>query len=159
MRKIGVAVCDANVLIDLAKSDCDLIAEIVAYCGTVYVPDMVFREVFNLDDREAERLGLSIVDTPAVLDRFPGLSLQDSACLYLVREKGWACIANDKKLRRECLKAGGKVFWGLETVLLLVEEKQITKKRAETAARKIRTTNFEMDDALLEEFLKKLSEL
>jgi hypothetical protein len=31
MRKIGIAVCEANVLIDLANSDRDLIAEIVAY--------------------------------------------------------------------------------------------------------------------------------
>jgi hypothetical protein len=45
---------------------------------------------------------------------------------------------------------------GILGVGLLVEEKLIAKKRAETAARKIRATNFEMDDTLLEEFLKRL---
>ena len=64
MEKIGTAICDANVLIDLANSDRELIGEVVAYCGAVYVPDIVFREVDDLDERDAERLGLTIVDTP-----------------------------------------------------------------------------------------------
>lgn len=157
--KIGTAICDANVLIDLANADCAIIAEIVAYCGKVYVPDLVFREVYNLDEKTAADLGLILVDTPEPLERIPGLSQQDRSCLWLVAENGWACISNDKRLRKECQKTGGKVYWGLEILLLLVEAKLITKKRAETAAKEIRVTNFEMGDNLLDDFLKKMSRL
>ena len=53
------AICDANVLIDYARADEALIAELVGFWGRVYVPDIVLREVRQLPRERAEALGSS----------------------------------------------------------------------------------------------------
>lgn len=151
------AVFDANVIIDYLQSDKELFREFIIYFGTVYVPDLVLAEVRELSVKQAEEIGLNIVETPLSFSKPKGLSLQDTACLYFVKEKGWICVTNDKKLRNECIKAGGKVMWGLETLLMLVKTNLISRNKALSVAKKIKTKNPEVTEELMNRFIERLT--
>jgi len=153
------AICDANVLIDYVKADEDIIRELVAYWGTVNVPDRVLFEVKQLPLSRAEELGLKVIETPLTLPPGAGLSGPDRACLHYVITEGWTCIANDRALRKACIKQGGTVVWGLSMLLLLVSSRQITKARALDVAVRINADNPEITDQILEDFKAKLSKL
>ena len=144
------AICDANVLIDYLDSDEDIIRELVAYWGTVHVPTRVLHEVKTLSAERAVGLGLSVIETPLVLPPTPGLSGPDRACLHFALAEGWVCITNDRPLRRECGRLGCKVVWGLEMLLLLVADGQISKARSKGIAEQIATINPEITISLLE---------
>lgn len=101
--------------------------------------------------------GLSIIETPLVLEEIRGLSGPDRACLHFVLTEGWTCIANDTLLRRECIRRGGKVIWGLEMLLNLVSSSQITCARALGVAGKIAEVNPEITNEIIMVFREKLS--
>lgn len=151
------AICDANVLIDYAAADEDIIRELVKYWGTVYVPTRILNEVRKLPIERAKDLGLTVIETPLTLPSAPGLSGPDRACLHFVLAEGWTCIANDTLLRRECKRQGGKVVWGLEMLLKLVSAGQITNARAMGIAEKIGSINPEITAKILVEFKAKLA--
>jgi rRNA-processing protein FCF1 len=151
-----VAICDANVLIDYFYVDDDLVRELVRYWGAVMVPDMVMAEVHGVTFDRAIELGLTIIETPSVLPIVGGLSLQDRSCLHYVIAQGWTCIANDRKLRKECVRNGGQVVWGLEMLLRLVASGQVTKDRARDLGRKISEFNPEIGQTVLNDFEDKL---
>ncbi|MDP3387444.1 MAG: hypothetical protein Q8S24_09425 [Eubacteriales bacterium] len=153
------AICDANVLIDYVHADEEIIRELVAYWGTVNVPDRVLFEVKQLPLARAEELGLTVIETPLILPPGAGLSGPDRACLHYVITEGWTCIANDRALRKACIKQGGTVVWGLEMLLLLVSTNRITKNRALDIAVKINADNPEITDKILTDFEEKLSKM
>ena len=126
-----VAICDANILIDFSKSDILIIKKIAEYYEQVCVPDIILQEVGVISDEEANKLGITIVETPLELEEVPSLSYQDRTCLYYVKQKKWTCLTNDKALRRHCEAAGGTVVWGLQMILKLVEANLITVSHAE----------------------------
>jgi len=154
--KVVVAICDANVLIDYCKADEDLIRELVGFWGIVTVPDIVLHEVLQLSLERAEALGLEIVETPLVLPEARSLSLPDRACLHFVLEKGWACIAKDRRLRNECARNGCPTVWGLEMLLKLVSAEMVTIDRARNAAIRIAADNPLINRATLADFLRQL---
>ncbi|MFZ4618694.1 MAG: hypothetical protein ACOYM2_21220 [Rectinemataceae bacterium] len=158
-KRREAAICDANVLIDYAAADEDVIRELVKYWGTVYVPTRILHEVRMLSIERAEDLGLTVIETPLTLPIAPGLSGPDRACLHFVISEGWTCIANDTLLRRECKRQGGKVVWGLEMILKLVSVGQITNARALGIAEKIGSINPEITAKILAEFKDKLAAL
>ncbi|GAH89544.1 unnamed protein product [marine sediment metagenome] len=80
----------------------------------------------------------------------------------MARENGWACATNDAKLRKECLKAGIEVIRGLKLLLILVEERRSTKKKAKNVAEStesIFSINRQITEDILEEFLNELAKL
>ena len=84
-KKKETAISDANILIDYASVDEDLIREIVIYWEKVFVPDVILYEVRDLSTERAMELGLTIIQTPlANLPERPKLSFQDRTCLYFV---------------------------------------------------------------------------
>jgi hypothetical protein len=153
------AICDANVLIDYMKADPDILRELVAYWGQVYVPDIVLAEVEQLPFTLATELGLSIIETPLSLPMRSGLSVQDRACLHFVMQNKWTCIANDRLLRSECIKAGGAVAWGMEMLVCLVSSGRITQARARDIGKKIHSDNPLITRDILESFQQKLNEI
>jgi shikimate 5-dehydrogenase len=155
-KRREAAICDANVLIDYAAADEDVIRELVKYWGTVYVPTRILHEVRKLPIERAKDLGLTVIETPLTLPSAPGLSGPDRACLHFVLSEGWTCIANDTLLRRECKRQGGKVVWGLEMLLKLVAAEQITNARALGIAERIGALNPEITAKILAEFKDKL---
>jgi rRNA-processing protein FCF1 len=158
MKAVG-AICDANVLIDYYKADEDLIRELVRFWENVFVPDIVLHEVHQISLERAEGLGLEIVETPLRLPVVKSLSLPDRACLYFVIENGWTCIANDRKLRKECISRGCTPVWGLEMLLTLVSAARITPARARDAAIRIEADNPLITRATLAEFLHQLGDI
>ena len=104
----GLLIMDANVLIDLAEVDRNLIRLISDHVGKVHVPLPVLREeVDQIDEAEYADLGIVPVDPPlqTAVDaaaRRAGLSFHDHLCLLLARDNGWTCVTNDGRLRREC---------------------------------------------------------
>ncbi len=151
-----IAICDANILIDFSKSDISIVKKIAEYYGQVCVPDIILQEVGVISDEEANRLGITIVETPLELEEVPSLSYQDRTCLYYVKKNKWTCLTNDIALRRHCKAAGGTVVWGLEMLLKLVDAELITANHAEKIARKINQVNPEINNKILEDFLAKL---
>ena len=109
-------------------------------------------EVHGFTEARAVELGLTITESPLLIEKHPALSVQDSICLYFVIHEGWTCIANDKRLRRECLNTGGSVVWGFEMLFLLVGASQITKEWALDIAEKITKTNPSIPPSVLESF-------
>jgi hypothetical protein len=152
----SAAICDANILIDYIDADEDILRELVKYWGIVYVPDRVLAEVHGFTNARAVELGLTIIESPLLLNNHPGLSAQDSICLHFVIQEGWTCIANDKRLRRECLNTGGSVIWGFEMLNLLVGASEITKERALDIVEKITKTNPSIPPSLLQSFKEML---
>jgi hypothetical protein len=155
----GAAICDANVLIDYVKADEHIFRELVAYWGTVFVPDIVLFEARQLSLTRADELGLTIIETPLALPPAPGLSKADRACLHYVLERGWTCIVNDRRLRSECIKQGGTVVWGLEMLLILASERRITKARARRIATRIKADNPLITGSIIDDFIDKLKVL
>lgn len=155
-----LAICDANVLIDYATTDEDIIREVALYWKKVYVPDCVLREVKQLSEERAKELGLTILETPfGELPYRKNLSVQDSACLYYVEKKKMVCLTNDVALRKACIQAGAEVVWGLQMLLYLVEKKQIVKARAKDIAGKIHKANPEITTKIYIDYLDKLKML
>jgi rRNA-processing protein FCF1 len=148
----SAAICDANILIDYIDVDADILRELVKYWGAVYVPDRVLAEVHGFTEARAVELGLTIIESPLLIEKHPALSVEDSICLYFVIQEGWTCIANDKRLRRECSSNGGSVIWGFEMLNLLVGASQITKERALAIAERITKTNPSIPPSVLESF-------
>lgn len=151
-----VAVCDANVLIDLFSVDEDLVREMVRYWKIVYVPDVVLFEVTGLSLQRAASLGLTVLETPLVLPVSQRLSFQDRACLHFATLNKWVCIANDVRLRKDCEAQGCRVVWGLEMLLLLVTSGQITRERALDCGRKIHAENPAITVEVLGQFERRL---
>lgn len=158
-KRRDAAICDANVLIDYLEADEDILRELVVYWGTVYVPTCVLHEVKTLSYERAEALGLTIIETPLELPSTPGLSGPDRACLYFAVSDRWVCITNDRLLRRECNRHECRVVWGLEMLILLVTDGQITKARAKGIAEQIAMINPEICNSLFESFCEKLESI
>ena len=55
-------VADANVLIDYAKTDPSVLALYIRHIGPIFVPMVILDEVDQLDARDCERLGLTIIE-------------------------------------------------------------------------------------------------
>ncbi|MGI5862446.1 MAG: hypothetical protein ACOX6T_10375 [Myxococcales bacterium] len=128
---------DANVLIDLCEADRTVIRLISQHVGQVLVPLPVLREeVDQIDEAECPDLGIVLIEpslqtAAEAATRRGGLSFHDHLCLLLARDKGAACVTNDRRLRRECAAENVPVRWGLETVALLVDVGALTPEAAE----------------------------
>lgn len=154
-----IAICDANILIDYSISDISIIKKIAEYYEEVCVPDIILQEVGVITDEQAKKLGITIVETPLVLEEVPSLSFQDRTCLYYVKQNKWECLTNDVALRKHCEAARGTVVWGLQMLLKLVEANLITTTYAEKIARKINQVNPEINKKVLNSFLDKLKKI
>lgn len=100
---------DANVLIDYAKTDRQVLALIAQVLGPVFVATPVFDEVRQLTEDDAWALGLTLVEPEtelliAAAEARGKLSFQGHVCLLLAREQGWMTFDSHGSVR-----AGG---WG-----------------------------------------------
>jgi len=153
---------DANVLIDFLDSDDSIFGLASEHIGRVHVPTLILEEeLTHQGDRDWAALGIHAVEPSLdVLARAArptvGLSFQDKLCLLLAKERGWTCVTNDKRLRRECKGAFVSVMWGLELVAILVERDALPALDAERVARAIQVANTFITPALLARFLKRV---
>lgn len=137
---------DANVLIDYAKTDRQVLALVVQVLGPVYVATPVFDEVQQLTEEDARTLGLTLVEPEtemliAAAEVRGKLSFQDHVCLLLAQERGWICVTNDKPLQSACFTEGVRWMWGLHLLLRLVEAGEMSAEDAISKAEAIRASN------------------
>lgn len=152
---------DANVLIDFATTDREVLALVVRHVGSVHVPRDVFDEVDQLDEATCAALGLIIVE--GTLDqlveagaRLGRLSFADRVCMILARDNGWTCVTNDGRLRRECESVGVPVRWGLQLMLALVDCGAMTADAAIVVAEAVGRTNPHMKTEVVVAFVRKV---
>jgi predicted nucleic acid-binding protein len=152
---------DANVLIDYAESDRGVLALIAQYVAAIHIPSPVLAEVRRLSSREAVRLGLEVVEptlaqaTEAARGAGP-TSFEDRLCLAVARDNGWACLTNDRALRRACGEWDVRCIWGLEVMGILVHAGHLAAKRAQAIAERIAEGNPYITRALLARFRQRI---
>lgn len=139
-------IVDANVLIDYCNSDLSILEALSSRIGRVHIGKPAVDEVDQLTLEEARERGFTVVvpELEIALDaasKRGGLSFSDRVTLLLARENSWCCITSEKELRRECVKEGVSVLWGLEPMKILVANGAITPAKALKAARLIRVSN------------------
>ena len=154
-------VLDANVLIDYCHTDRAVLSLVSEHITKIILPSPVLDKVNELDVDEVSSLGL-ILTSPtekqideALLMRGP-LSFDDSICLVMSIDLEAICITNDKALRRECETKGVSVMWGLEPMLLLVQQGQLTEREAFAISASMQKTNSYITKQILQRFRRKL---
>lgn len=152
---------DANVLIDFATTDPEVLALVVRHVGAVHVPREVFDEVDQLDEAACAKLGLQIVE--ASVDQLleagsqrGRLSFADRVCMALARDNGWTCVTNDGRLRRECLEAAVHVMWGFQLLISLVDCGAMTADAAIAVAEAVGRANPYMKPEVVAAFITKV---
>ena len=140
-------IMDACVLIDFIKTDRTVLELIVKHVGPVHVISPIVEEVDEIDDEnELLELGLMIME-PEIEDAYTAanhlgpISFQDRLCLLTAGRHGFACVTNDKSLRKLCRQEGIPLLWGLEILAELHKAGGISGKEAERIAQAIRESN------------------
>lgn len=158
-------ISDANVLIDFAAADLEVLGILAQSLGRIHVARDVLREVKALTESEATRLGLyicepSLEEIREAAARGGALSSRDKLCLAIARNRGWACLTNDQSLRKKCTDAGVKLVWGLEALLILVRNGHLSRARATKTAQQIHRNNpHHISTDIVSRFITLLSEL
>jgi rRNA-processing protein FCF1 len=160
-KKPEILLFDANVLIDLCNADKSLLKKLNDKLFDIYIPDLIISEVNNLDTSELKDFGINILNTPiSILNQAnfikASCSLQDTVCLIQAKNNHYSLATNDKKLRKECIKAGIKIYWGLELILILAEAGDLTKSKALKNVHIIANKNKVITKELVKDFEKKL---
>lgn len=147
MTHARLLLADADVLIDYAEADLEILALVSRYVGRVKVVDIVLdEEVRQISRADCGRLELEVIETEAeqvlrAQENRSSLSLKDCLCLVVARELGYELISNDRALRRRCEEEGIAVSWGLALMLDLLQGKHLSLKRALITARAIHVNN------------------
>ncbi|EIC23602.1 hypothetical protein [Thiorhodovibrio frisius] len=139
-------IIDANVLIDYAQTNRQILALAARHLGRLQVARVILDEVDQLTEADCHALGLSIVDEPVDLlasaaERGGALSFEDHVCLLLAKQNSWTCVTNDKRLRAECEKEGVSTFWGLRLLIELVRARHLDAEAAAATAQAIHESN------------------
>lgn len=156
-------ISDANVLIDFAEVDPEILRLMATTLWQLHVSMDVLREVRALSAQKARSLGLIICEP--TIDEIKeasapggGLSGPDRLCLAMAKGRGWACLTNDQRLRGECKSSGVQVLWGLEALVLLHKAEVLTKTHAVKTAEAIRKANpRHITEEILRRFCEQLS--
>jgi rRNA-processing protein FCF1 len=140
-------IMDACVLIDFIKAERSVLELVVKHVGPLHVTSPVVDEVNEIkDENELVELGLVIVE-PEIEDAFAAASqsgptsFQDRLCLLTAKRHGFACVTNDKNLRKLCKQEGVSLLWGLELLAELHRAGGLPGKEAEMIAQSIRESN------------------
>jgi hypothetical protein len=156
-------ISDADVLIDIAGADMEVLGIMAKFWRLHVAPD-VLREVKSLTPHKAKTLGLIICE-PTLEEyaeasiRGGPLSSNDKLCFAIARRRQWTCLTNDNLLRRECDDANVIKMWGLEAMVKLHKAGLLTKAHAIRTATAIHTANSKHISAkLLARFQKELAD-
>lgn len=154
----AVIISDASVLIDYYLADRRILSLIIENLGTIVVPRQVFDEVEQIDEAEAEDLGLIVIEpeysqvTEASARGGP-LSRADKLILILARDNNYICWTNDSHLRKRCVENSIRVYWGLEIMFPLCEGGHLPEHDAIRTGRSIYEINrFYITDEILQRF-------
>ena len=155
-------VVDANVLIDFESADLAILGVFAKKVGPVFVPNAVIENVSAVSLGDCDRIGLRLIQPN--LDQLieagenrGRLAFDDWLCLILARDHAYQCISNDKALRAECINCGVSVMWGLEPMLILAAQGELSCDEAESVAWKIHESNpVFVTESIISAFMNKL---
>jgi len=145
-KKRHFLILDANILIDFCQCDRTVFKLICRYVGQIYLATPVFNEINQIDEGDCLEFGIKLVEPKlehvllAAGEKGP-LSFQDKLCLILAKENGWACVTNDKPLRKRCKSEGVTIIWGVELICLLVESGGLPAEDAKDIILKMQEIN------------------
>lgn len=159
----SLLIVDACVLIDFWNADPTAISEVVRHVGDVHIAANVLAEVRQVDHSAAVSAGLIVVEPSlevmtAAANRRRGLSFQDKVCLVLAKERGWACVSNDGRLRAACGEDGVAVVWGLELLAQVVEAGALPVAAGVELAERMAAANRFLTQAVVAGFVARVSE-
>jgi len=157
-------ISDADVLIDYVQSAPNVLKLISNHAGKLHVAAPVLREVAQLEEADASKLGIEVIEptlaqvieASEVRRNKPALSGPDTICFIMARDNGWACLTNDKSLRRFCLDNKVNCIWGIEIMLHLVSLEKLSAERAYRTACDIQAKNKRIKSDIIEDFRRKL---
>lgn len=158
-----VVICDANILIDYAKSNKKILKSITQHLYEIWVPLPVWEEIKDLSNDDADDLGLNIKEPEleqiieASAMHGGGLSDQDNMCFIIARDEKAICATNEKPLRKKCADNNIEVLWGLEMMVQLCNKGKLSSDVAERTARKIASYNTTITEAIVARFLESIS--
>lgn len=158
----AVLLADADVLIDYAKSDPEVLALVAEHVGPLMTVSLVLDEVNELEAGDCARLGLGVVEaTTEQLLRAASApsraSFTDRVCFVVCLDRGWTCVTNDRGLQRLCQENRVTARFGLGLVVDLVAAGAISRGRAETVAQRIHAQNPDhINDRVIRGFLAAL---
>ena len=155
-----IVICDADILIDYGCSNKKILQLVTQNLYEIWVPLPVWEEVKDLSEKDAENLGLRIVEPTleAVIEASSmhggSLSDEDNICFIIARDEKAICATNDKHLREKCERHSIRVIWGLEMMVQLYDLGKLSQEIAESTARKISENNPAITKEIIEKFLK-----
>jgi len=163
VKQAGI-ISDANVLIDYAKSAPNVLRLISKYVRKLYVPLPVLREVDQLNKSDIAKLGTEIIEPTLaqlieagqIRQNKRSVSGKDAICFVMARDNNWACLTNDKPLRRICSAHKISCIWGLEIMLSLVSDEKLPAEKAYKIAQDIQSKNHYIKLKTVEDLRKKL---
>lgn len=132
---------DANVLIEYAHADEEILALVARHLGPTRVLSTTLSEVDEFETEDCRRLGIPIIEpTPAQRNEADGISSRtsrnDKLCFVACRQNGWTLATNDRLLRRLCERDEVPVRYALELAPDLFGAGQMSRPRAESVAEK-----------------------
>ncbi len=126
---------DACVLRDFLDVDADILGLLERFLGRAVVLTTTRDSVNGLTIEQCRILHLELEepsdeDFGLAASRIPGLAFDDRLCIEVSHRRGYICVTNDKRARKELKSRGVRHLWGLEILLELVRAGAITKARA-----------------------------
>ena len=159
----GTLLADANVLVDYARSDREILRLASEHLGPLSVVSTVLHgEVRQLDDRACARLAISVIEPTfdqlaEAIARPRSLSFHDWTCLVVARDDRHTLVTNDKVLRRACAREPVPTKWGLDLLLDLDLGGHITRARARRVVGALRELGQgHVTESILERFNRRL---
>ncbi len=159
--KIGTVVCDANILIDYFDNNKNVLSLAIDHCYDIYVPFPVFEEVEQMEENDAVKLGIRLIEPtlPQLLEAVNdegSLSNEDRLCFIIARDNGWICATNEKTLRNKCKRESVETIRGLKIMLELHALRKLSKQEAIETARKIKESNSRITELVIQDFCDEL---
>jgi rRNA-processing protein FCF1 len=166
MKIPQVIMIDANFIIDICEIDKKLLSKIVGAYKKIIIPNVILKEVYNLSENEAEKIGIDIIITEqsllktAITEKLKevsSLSFEDFVFLLLAEQIGLKCVTNDKKLFNECKSRKIDVIWGLELIIEMYKNRVLSKNQALAFVKDMMRINKRITDDVYKQFIAKLT--
>lgn len=160
----GFLILDACVLIDFLDADDSCLGRVAKHVPKLHVARPVFDEVDQLNLKQARAQKLEIVEVGVELLKRAhanagALSVADWTCILIAESKGWTCVTNDGRLRRECESLSVDVLWGLQMLLEAVRG-GLPKKYALTLAKEMQANDpHYFPESRLADFITKVNQI
>ncbi len=156
---------DANVVIDYANSDIEILTLVGARIGPLAVAASVFNEVRQVTREDCDRLGISVITTTdeqgaRALVMESACSFHDRLAFIICQDEGRVCVTNDRGLQELCEANGVPTRFGLGLMIDLVRCGALDPDRALAVSQQIGVTNpLFINEKVLGQFAEALAAL